>query len=320
MMSKKLRNDANLSTSSEVGEYIISDYGYGKDNVKLLHVVRNGPVHSIKELEVCSHLKLYDKKDYLYGDNSDIVATDSQKNTIYLLAKKYGVKSPEDYALLLCAHFLSKYSHVKEVSIQVVEYPWKRIGSGDGPFKKLHNHAFMFSPTSTRYCTVTHARTDPVPTVISGIKDLRVLKTTQSSFVNFIDDEYRSLPDMKDRIFSTIVRSSWQYSSWKNLDFDKIHNRVMEIILKNFAGDADKGIMSPSVQNTLYVAEKEVLDVIPEISTIDMEMPNKHYFTVDLSKFPKVVQGENEEVFLPVDKPSGIIYAQLDRRDIMSKL
>lgn len=34
MMSKKLRNDSNLNTS-EIGEYIISDYGYGKDNVKL---------------------------------------------------------------------------------------------------------------------------------------------------------------------------------------------------------------------------------------------------------------------------------------------
>ena len=51
-----------------------------------------------------------------------------------------------------------------------------------------------------------------------------------------------------------------------------------------------------------------------------MEMPNKHYFTVDLTKFPKVVQGENREVFLPIDKPSGIIYAKLDRKSISSKL
>lgn len=49
-------------------------------------------------------------------------------------------------------------------------------------------------------------------------------------------------------------------------------------------------------------------------------MPNKHYFTVDLSKFPKVVQGENQDVFLPVDKPAGIIYAQLDRKQLKSKL
>jgi urate oxidase len=37
--------------------------------------------------------------------------------------------------------------------------------------------------------------------VVSGLNDLRILKTTQSSFINFVDDEYRSLPDQHDRIF-----------------------------------------------------------------------------------------------------------------------
>lgn len=49
-------------------QYTISDYGYGKDSVKVLHVKRDGPVHSIKELEVGTHLKLYSKKDYFHGE------------------------------------------------------------------------------------------------------------------------------------------------------------------------------------------------------------------------------------------------------------
>lgn len=57
-----------------------------------------------------------------------------------------------------------------------------------------------------------------------------------------------------------------------------------------------------------------------QIRSIEMKMPNKHYFTLDLSKFPKLVQGENQEVYLPVDKPAGIIYAQLDRKATSSKL
>ena len=39
------------------------------------------------------------------------------------------------------------------------------------------------------------------PTVISGIRGMRVLKTTQSSFENFVYDAYRTLPDVADRIF-----------------------------------------------------------------------------------------------------------------------
>ena len=65
--------------------------GYGKGNVKLLHVRREGPIHNIKEYEVSTELTLASDKDYLQGDNSDVVATDSQKNTVYILAKRHGV-------------------------------------------------------------------------------------------------------------------------------------------------------------------------------------------------------------------------------------
>lgn len=60
--------------------------------------------------------------------------------------------------------------------------------------------------------------------------------------------------------------------------------------------------------------------ILFQICAIDMEMPNKHYFNVDFTKFPKIIQGVNDEVFLPVDKPSGIIYAKLDRKMLKSKL
>lgn len=51
-----------------------------------------------------------------------------------------------------------------------------------------------------------------------------------------------------------------------------------------------------------------------------MQMPNRHYFDLDLSKFSKVIQGQNKEVYLPIDKPSGIIYARLNRKDFSPKL
>lgn len=53
-----------------------------------------------------------------------------------------------------------------------------------------------------------------------------------------------------------------------------------------------------------------------------MQMPNKHYLTVDMSKFPPSVleNNENKEVYHPIDKPSGIIYAELLRKDTAAKL
>lgn len=72
--------------------------GYGKSNVKLLYVRREGPVHSIKEYEVNTQLTLDSDKDYLGADNSDVVATDSQKNTVYILAKRFGVRPKLKFA------------------------------------------------------------------------------------------------------------------------------------------------------------------------------------------------------------------------------
>ncbi len=68
-----------------------SDRRYGKNYVRLLYVKRHGQRHDIKELEVNTTLTLSSDKDYVRGDNRDIVATDSQKNTVYALAKREGV-------------------------------------------------------------------------------------------------------------------------------------------------------------------------------------------------------------------------------------
>jgi len=72
--------------------YFTSFTGYGKTGVRLLKIKRNSDkYHTIKELEVGIELKLEDKKDYLYGDNTQVIPTDTQKNTIYALAKKHEV-------------------------------------------------------------------------------------------------------------------------------------------------------------------------------------------------------------------------------------
>ncbi|XP_069687503.1 uricase isoform X1 [Periplaneta americana] len=290
--------------------YELGQYGYGKNNVKLLHVHREGTYHTIREYEVDTHLKLHSKKDFLVGDNKDIIATDTQKNTVYVLAKKYGVESPEDFAMLICSHFLYTYRHVDEVSVHVEEYPWERLQVDEID----HNHAFIFSPKALRFCTVTQARNER-PKITGGLRNLRVLKTTQSAFTDFIQDEYRTLPDVNDRIFSTIVTATWEYSTANGVNFDEVWETVKECILDKFAGPPDTGIFSPSVQNTLYLAEKMILDKVEQINRIDMSMPNKHYFTLDLSKFPQsIVKGENKEVYEPVDKPSGIIHAMLERK------
>ncbi|CAJ0968107.1 unnamed protein product [Ranitomeya imitator] len=150
-----------------------------------------------------------------------------------------------------------------------------------------HVHAFIYSSEGTHFCEVEQERGGQ-PVVYSGIKDLRILKTTQSGFEGFIKDQYTTLPS----------------------------GTVKEIILDKFAGPYDKGEYSPSVQKTLYDIQVLCLSSVPQIEEVEIILPNKHYFTIDMSKFGL---NNKDEILLPSDKPYGNITGTV-RRKASSKL
>jgi len=290
-------------------EVVFSDRRYGKNYVRLLHVQRDGSWHNIKELEVSTDLTLNDTRDYVFGDNSKIVATDSQKNTVYILAKKNGIKTIEEFGMQLAEHFLRQYNHVLSVRVYIEQKPWSRVKQGN----REHAHAFIASGECTRFCHVEHTK-HLDPKVSSGIKDMKVLKTTQSSFKNFVRDEYRALPDADDRNFCTVVYSKWDYEHTRGLDFDRAWLTVKNAVIDTFAGPPDTGVYSPSVQKTVYDTQKLALGKIPQMKKIQMVLPNVHAYQFDYSKFPAHGITKNDEVFQPTDKPSGNINATLQRK------
>lgn len=49
-------------------------------------------------------------------------------------------------------------------------------------------------------------------------------------------------------------------------------------------------------------------------------MPNIHYIKFDTSAFPKFTDGKDNDVFVATDSPSGVIFAQLNRKPKKSNL
>ena len=66
--------------------------GYGKNDVRFMRVRREGEKYFVTELSVYTTLQLDTAKDYWRADNSDVVATDSQKNTVLVMAKQNHVR------------------------------------------------------------------------------------------------------------------------------------------------------------------------------------------------------------------------------------
>lgn len=280
--------------------------GYGKNMVKVLVIRRQGSQHFIMELVANVELTLKSRKDYLTGDNGDIIPTDTIKNTVHGLAKTKGVKNIEQFSLDICHHFLTSFNHVLRVKVHMEEAPWRRLEKNG----VQHVHAFIFSPESCRFCDVEQ-NLSGVPVVHGGLKNMKVLKTTQSGFEGFLRDRFTTLQETKDRCFCTSVYSRWRYNKVQDVNFDAAWNCVKNTIIEKFAGPYDRGEYSPSVQKTLYESQVLVLNRIPEVDEIEIVMPNQHYFTIDMTKMGL---SNKDEVLLPLDNPSGNITGTVRRK------
>jgi urate oxidase len=143
-------------------------------------------------------------------------------------------------------------------------------------------------------------------TVISGLTDLVVLKSTGSEFHGFPEVDYTTLVETTDRILATAVSARWRYVG-TDVDWDKAYTDVRQILLDRFALTH-----SLSLQQTLYAMGEGVLATHPEIAEIRFSMPNKHHFLVDMESWG--LENPNE-VWYAADRPYGLIEASVIRDD-----
>lgn len=258
----------------------VSAARYGKDNVRVCQVHRNKEtgVQTLTEMTVCCLLEGDIETSYTGADNSVVVATDSIKNTIYITAKENPVTPPELYASILGSHFIQKYNHIHVANVSVKSVRWTRLEI-DG---KPHPHSFLKEGEETRNVEVRVSRKDGID-VKSSVVGLTVLKTTGSAFHGFVRDEYTTLPETWDRIFSTDVDASWKWNTFADVaavkssasKFDHAWAAARNITLKIFAEDD-----SASVQATMYKMSEQILEAVPEVATVIYALPNKHYFEI----------------------------------------
>ncbi|KZB80318.1 factor-independent urate hydroxylase [Amycolatopsis regifaucium] len=269
---------------------------YGKAEVRLVTVRREGSVHHLKDLTVSTSLRGDLAATHLTGDNADVVATDTQKNTVYAFAKEAPVGEIEEFALRLGRHFVDSFEHISGTRILIDEHGWNRISG--------HDHAFSQAGSEKRTTAVTIQ--DGQAWVVSGLDDLVVLKSTGSEFHGFPRDKYTTLAETNDRILATAVTARWRYQG-DGIDWATSHAEVRRILLETFA---DKH--SLSLQQTLYAMGEAVLKEREEVAEVRLSLPNKHHFLVDLSPFG--LKNDNE-VFYAADRPYGLIEGVVLRDD-----
>jgi urate oxidase len=279
---------------------ILGKNQYGKAENRLVRIYRDKPRHEIHDVNVSTCLRGDFSAAHLTGDQSDVLPTDSQKQTAYAYAKEKGLRSIEDYGLALARHFVDDVDPVDGARVDIEEYAWERA-IVDGA---EHDHTWVRKGQEVRTAAITVDGDGEW--VIGGLKDLVVLKSTGSEFAGFLTDPYTVLEPTHDRVMATSLVAQWRFTTTE-IDWESTYVAVKSQLVKQFAI-----VQSRALQQTLYEMGKAVLENHPQIAEVRLSAPNKHHFVYDLSAFG--LQNHNE-VFHADDRPYGLIQATVTRDD-----
>lgn len=271
---------------------------YGKNAVNLSRIIRHPDYNEFRQVSVNVSLQGDFETAHTWGDNSKILPTDTQKNTVYALAKEYLTGSIEDFGKQLSQHFFSNNEQVNMVSIGIKEHLYTRM-SFDGV---AHPYSFIGSGAETHTAMIEQDAAGV--TVTSGINNLLIVKTSDSGFENYIRDPYTSLKETNDRILATQCEVDWVYNSGE-LDYTSHYERTRIEMLRVFSDHK-----SLSLQQTMYAMGVSVLEKDETVKEISFKMPNKHHILFNLEQFG--IDNGNE-IFMATDEPYGYITATVVR-------
>jgi urate oxidase len=272
---------------------------YGKSRVRLSRITHLKNHNEFNEWTVQVMLYGDFAPSYTEADNSNILPTDTMKNTVYFVARGSKANTIEEFAKELGDYFLINHPQVAKVSIIVEEKAWERLVVDGAP------DATTFKLGGPELQTALAVRErHGAWQVTSGVDGLTILKTAHSSFTGFVIDRLTTLKPATDRILATQATVEWDYAA-SVPDYARARKRIVDALLKVFAAHH-----SMSVQHTLFDMGKAALEVAPEVERITLTMPNLHHLRADLSAFG---QENPNHIFVPIDEPHGYIEATVER-------
>ena len=280
---------------------ILGANSYGKDGIHVVKVERDGPRHRIRDLTVATRLAGDFAPSYTAGDNSTVLPTDTQKNTVHAFMSE-SFDAVETLGLRLATHFAAVAS-VREARIQIAEHSWHRIEVDGSPT----GTAFAQAAQPTRMAWVTKGSDGA--RVEAGVDGIKVLKSEGSEFHGFLKDSYTTLAETRDRVLATDISARWIYKG-ADIHWSDAYEAVLDRLLTAFADTH-----SLAVQQTLFAMGRLVIAEVPQVREIAIQLPNLHHVPVDLAALG--LPGRSGVFTVPAH-PYGVITGTVLRDDAES--
>jgi urate oxidase len=271
---------------------------YGKGRVRVMRIHSDGDRREVRELTIKAMVEGDFDRAFTAADNSSSVSTDTIKNIVNVVARENLALSNELFCKAVAERLLGSYPQLSAATVTGDETKWTRLVFGG----KEHPHSFVLDGNGEPFAEVAATR-DAVK-ITSGVKNFTFMKTTQSGWDNFFNDQYTTIPPTRDRMAATSMLASWRWSEAPQ-DYAAANTTILSTMLEVFANT-----YSESIQDSLYRMGGAALAAVPQIIDVSMACPNRHYLLINLTPF----QLDNKnQVFLPTDEPHGQIECTVER-------
>lgn len=267
---------------------------------------------------------------------------------------------PEEYAAALARYLVAKYPRVSRARVTVEQAPWQRFvssggggggasggsaGGGNGasggasgsasgsasggasgsttpnapPTPTPHDHCYVAGGTEVRTARAVAEKGGALD-VRAGVKDLKILKTTQSGYSGFLRDAHTALADCDDRMMATSVTAEWRYDPARvqgpsgAFDYDAAFCAARSGLLDAAFGPPRGGVFSPSVQYTLFEMAGLAMRRSPHVESVFLNMPNLHFIPAQIKGPASQDNSFADDVYVATSEPHGAIEALVTRR------
>jgi urate oxidase / 2-oxo-4-hydroxy-4-carboxy-5-ureidoimidazoline decarboxylase len=269
-----------------------SEISYGKFNISLhRHHAAPLKVPAIPESEFTGRTNILFAVDidvevfgsnflpaYTHGDNTMVVATDSMKNFVLSEAVAFTGSTLAQFLFFLGQRFLETYQQMESVRISGRELPFRvaRVPGANGFEESQVLYAASHADASLAMMHLERDDTGAAQIVDHqcGRIGFELLKTTGSSFTQFVRDEHTTLPELRDRPLFMHMDIYWRYVD--------PHDALLEsqgFVPAEQVADICKVVFhefnSKSIQELVYKMAERILARFPNLFEVSFTAQNR---------------------------------------------
>ena len=251
----------------------LSSHSYGATRIRLLRVTRRGDRDDLRDLTISVTVEGEVAEAFTKGDNELLLPADTLRNTVNALARDVSLAEIEELGLALARHFMEHQPQFTRVRIDLSEQPWTRLPVGG----RAQGQAFAEANTERRTASIVSNGTQV--SVVAGLRDFTIMKTSGAAFEGYLADQYTTLEAQSDRVLAVSVESRWTYLH-DEIAFGPFYKGVRDLLIEAFVQQPSR-----SAEHTAHAMASIVLSAYADVGEVTVRLRQRSLPLVELAPF-----------------------------------